>query len=221
MSDEVSGWNVWCHPKEYRDELIATRESLGETQAELEVCREALAAKEEECVKLQETLAKRESQIIDSRKENVELTSEKADLALKLAKAESTIMTLTDQLIKTRRELDENRILEKDMEEFAVNFEKALEMKKEYEKRIQDLRLRLRDAKSTIRMLSGEDNENELSVIDMKDKPAGKERMKKPEIRRPRIVSTGESEEKVLPQKPDVRTPVGNDWLNDLPDTFI
>lgn len=200
MSDKVTLWNIFFHPKRFRDDYFDLLDKL--------------ALVEGENVGNSELLTAKDGQIKAQRLDIAALQAEKSELALKLAKAEESILELTRQIIKVRKDLD---LKQKESEEFKSEmakveefFDKAIDQRKEFEKQIRDLRQRLRDAKTALRLLSGEDSDNELSVIEMKP---------------PKVVNISDQQTDSDIENPEVKvsttkTHKDTDWLNPLPDNL-
>ena len=90
----------------------------------------------------------------EQRKEAARLATEKMELATKLMEER-----------QHGHFLEEAGDVDRALNEFSAQLEGVENMKKQYIKTIRTLKLQLRDARSTIRALSGEDLDNELTAL--------------------------------------------------------
>lgn len=199
MAEEFSAWNLWLHPRRYRDEQLSIQERFEEALGEIDDYQELLKSKEEENARLKTALSEKEKELTNALLSNLTLTSEKAALEVNLAKTEASLNELRNKFRETCQELNEYKSQEKEIEALAGDIENALKIKKDYERRIKDLQRRLREAKKALRMLSGDDLDNELSILDVK--PA--------KIPQPPT----DNEPKEVPPE--------TDWLLELPESFL
>ena len=96
----------------------------------------------------------------EQRKEAARLATEKMELATKLMEERQHGHFLERELAKTKDLLEEAGDVDRALNEFSAQLEGVENMKKQYIKTIRTLKLQLRDARSTIRALSGEDLDN-------------------------------------------------------------
>ena len=101
----------------------------------------------------------------EQRKEAARLATEKMELATKLMEERQHGHFLERELAKTKDLLEEAGDVDRALNEFSAQLEGVENMKKQYIKTIRTLKLQLRDARSTIRALSGEDLDNELTAL--------------------------------------------------------
>lgn len=137
-------WNVWCHPKRYANLIAALcddKSSDADRISSLEKVLDGL------------------------RREAAAVSTEKTDLATRLVDKTRENEDLRRQIECLKARLEEAGDIESKLDEFSLQLEGIERMKKNYEDRIRTLRLQLRDARSTIKALSGEDIDNELSAL--------------------------------------------------------
>lgn len=142
----ISPMKVWLRPRHYARKLEDAFE------------RQAQDAKR---------FSHLDSIIESQRRDAAVLSTEKIQLATRLSERDYEISTLRIELKETRMQLSEIGDVDARMKEVEETLTRFEMMKKRYEKRIEDLEMRLRDTKETLRVLTGEDPENELSIIDM------------------------------------------------------
>lgn len=110
-------------------------------------------------------IATLERLLSEQRKETARLATEKMDLATRLMEERQHGHFLERELAKTKDLLEEAGDVDRALNEFSAQLEGVENMKKQYIKTIRTLKLQLRDARSTIRALSGEDLDNELTAL--------------------------------------------------------
>lgn len=165
----------------------------------------------------------------EQRKEAARLATEKMELATKLMEERQRAHFLERELEKTKGLLEEAGDVDRALNEFSAQLEGVENMKKQYIKTIRTLKLQLRDARSTIRALSGEDLDNELTAL-----PTGRSASSMPsppreETPAPQENVNADIEDDLSPGKPivfgrtanpdtgDRENPDDTDWLLPLP----
>lgn len=144
-----SAWRLFLHPVRGRDEIIRLHCDLVETRSALETTDGSMRELERVNEALQGEIRA--------------LTGEKEELSGQLAKMERSVAELGAVLIKTRRELDESRQVEKEIQELAEYADRVEEMKKRYEARISGLKESLRESRRALRRMTDDDS-GELSI---------------------------------------------------------
>lgn len=174
-------------------------------------------------------IATLERLLSEQRKETARLATEKMDLATKLMEERQRAHFLERELEKTKGLLEEAGDVDRALNEFSAQLEGVENMKKQYIKTIRTLKLQLRDARSTIRALSGEDLDNELTAL-----PTGRSASSMPSVPREETPAPQENvnadiEDDLSPGKPivfgrtanpdtgDRENPDDTDWLLPLP----
>lgn len=174
-------------------------------------------------------IATLERLLSEQRKETARLATEKMDLATRLMEERQHGHFLERELAKTKDLLEEAGDVDRALNEFSAQLEGVENMKKQYIKTIRTLKLQLRDARSTIRALSGEDLDNELTAL-----PTGRSASSMPSAPREETPAPQENvnadiEDDLSPGKPivfgrtashdsgDREKPDDTDWLLPLP----
>lgn len=194
-----SAWRLFLHPVRGRDEIIRLHCDLVETRSALETADGSL----HELERVNEAL----------QGEIRTLTGEKEELTAQLAKMERTVAELGAMLIRTRRELDESRQVEKEIQELAEYADRVEEMKKRYEARISGLKESLRESRRALRRMTDDDS-GELA-IDMEPQPQEPQERQTPPVapRAPRETGAASDD-----GNGSGGTEPESDWLSMLPD---
>ncbi len=138
------GWSVWLHPRRYAALIEALCADKSTDADRIAILEKILA---------------------EQRRDSAAMAMEKTELAAKLTDAQRETDFLQRELEKTREMLDEAGSVDRKLDEFSAQLEGFENLKRKYEKTIRTLRLQLRDARSTIKALSGEVFDNELSAL--------------------------------------------------------
>ena len=142
----VSPLGAWLHPARTARELAEAQASLRDNAERLSALGSALEA-------LRRDMATRDTEV--------------TSLALRLTNAQTRIVCLQEDLRQAYIKMEDNEEVTRRMDELDRRLAGFEKVKREYEKTIAELRSRLADARSTIRTLTGEDIDNELTDIDM------------------------------------------------------
>lgn len=142
----VSPLGAWLHPSR-------TARELAEAQASLRDNAERLSALGSSLEALRRDMATRDAEV--------------TSLALRLTNSQTRIVCLQEDLRQAYIKMEDNEEVTRRMDELDRRLAGFEKVKREYEKTIAELRSRLADARSTIRTLTGEDIDNELTDIDM------------------------------------------------------
>lgn len=139
----MNAWDVWLHPRYYKRQLNFLQKQI-----------ELLEASCDETKRI-------ELELEIQRKTNATAKKTIADSA-------RSIESLTQELLKTRKELDEERAFTKQVEELEKRFNDVINMKTRYEERIKKLKNDLSEAREALRVSSSQDfPQKELTPIDM------------------------------------------------------
>lgn len=142
----VSPLGAWLHPSR-------TARELAEAQASLRDNAERLSALGSSLEALRRDMATRDAEV--------------TSLALRLTNSQTHIVCLQEDLRQAYIKMEDNEEVTRRMDELDRRLAGFEKVKREYEKTIAELRSRLADARATIRTLTGEDIDNELTDIDM------------------------------------------------------
>lgn len=179
-----SVWRVMLHPVNHLRELEqanAARREDAETIATLTASLESL----------QRTLAARDKEMVR--------------LATELSKSRSVAQELQDDLRKAYADLEDSREVDRRLTEFEEKLSQFQNLRHKYERTIENLRSEIRDKKHTIRVLTGEDVDNELTTIDLQtSRPQPEPPQPAPPSHKPSHLKFDSDE----------------DWLSILPDTL-
>jgi len=213
---DIEEWNIWrvmLHPKlalysldnadimekELRRRLEAT---LGELDAE----RETTRANSLEISRLADSIMQKETE---------------------LKAVRSELDDVLRQLEEAREELEQRRDVETQLKEFDAKLTKVEDLKRGYEKRIDDLQRRLRDAVGRLSAREGSDlldPGEESPKIDMKQRqtvgrvitPA--QPAAEPQAKPARVAGIPSRKPSAEARRMERRNANNDDWLMDLPD---